>query len=117
MKRGAGAQFAFGPYAAAMGFDNAFDNGEAEAHTVMSGSACLPEAIEQVRQVLGGNPGSGVGDREDGFFVEAGGAQCDGGPAGREPRGIAYQIGEYLEDTRCIDLHLKRFDLWIQPDT
>jgi hypothetical protein len=45
-------------------FDEAFDDGQPEAGAAAVAGANLPEAVEQMRQLRGRNPGTCVGDGE-----------------------------------------------------
>src|SRR6202012_701338 len=83
LERAAAADFALDPDAAAMGFDDALGDEEAETGALTRRRFDLPEALEDARLRLFGDAGAGVGDAEVGELSGRARADADDAAGGR----------------------------------
>ena len=83
-------------HAAAVAFDDALHDRQADAESAAAGTADLREHLEDAVQVAGLQPDAGVGHRHDDAVVGHVDAHLD--PATRRgvARGVANQVGHYL---------------------
>src|SRR5690606_13757977 len=100
-----GAHAALDVNPAAVRLDDPLDDGEAEADPVPFGTvaAGLPEAVEDVGQVLFADPDPRVRDRDAELGPLDRRVDCDAAALGRELDGVADQVGEHLEHALPID--------------
>src|SRR4029079_15929140 len=109
---------AFDPDAPAVRFDDALDDRKPEPGPSTFGFVRLPEPIEKMRKVFGGNACPGIRDREQYFFIAPSRSQRDE-PSGRgELEGVTEEVVEDLEQSLAIGEHIGKvlcqFDLNVE---
>jgi len=102
------ANLALDPDSTAVCFDDPFCYRKTEPHTSTVRLARLPEALEQMGEILGWNPGSGVGHLEDDFVILPPSAQRDASSFRRELDGIRQEIAEHLAHAFAVGAHVER---------
>jgi hypothetical protein len=91
--------------------DDAFRDREAEADAAAIAAARLPEAIEQVIEMLLRNARTGVGDAEHDLHLVRPRREHDAPAGGRELDRVADEVAEHLEQTAFVGAD-EAFMLW-----
>src|SRR5690606_33282866 len=107
----AAALLALDPDAAAVRLDDALGDGEAEADAAAARVAGLPEAVEEVRELIGRDAGPGVADLEAHLVAIAFDVDAHAPAFGRELDGVADEVAERLEQAVAVDADSGRLGL------
>src|SRR4029079_11078124 len=102
--RAAATELALHPHAAAVGLDDALDDGEPEAGGAAP-LAALPEAVEETADVLGVDARPLVAHREDDLAPARGGADAQRAAQRAVRETVVDQVGERLHEPRAIGEH------------
>src|SRR5690606_8756151 len=99
------------PDTAAVRLHDALGDGEAEADAPAAGVACLPEAVEQVRKLIGRDAGPRVADLEADLVAIARDVDAHAATFRREFDGVADQVAQRLQQAVAVGAHHRRLRL------
>ena len=76
--------------------DDTLDDWQAESRASTLGLSCLPEPVEDMREIVRGNADTGVGYPEEDFLLSRSCSDRDSSADPSELGRVAYEILEYL---------------------